>query len=58
MIVANSASNIGSENNKVYIIKGKEQVKELEEMKKEELAYHILREITAEEGEKNVKNNA
>lgn len=51
MIVANSASNIGSENNKVYIIKGKERVKELEEMKKEELAYHILREITAEEGE-------
>ncbi len=58
MIVANSTSNIGSENNKVYIIKGKEKIKELEEMKKEELAYHILREITAEEGEKDVKNNA
>ena len=58
MIIANNASNIGSDNNKIFIIRGKNQVKEFNEMNKEELAYHILREIIAKEGENNAENNA
>ncbi len=47
MLVANDVSNIASIENKVFIIKGKESIKEIEKMKKEELAYLILEEIVS-----------
>lgn len=47
MLVANDVSNIASIENKVFIIKGKESIKEIEKMKKEDLAYLILEEIVS-----------
>lgn len=45
MLVANDVSNIASSENKVFIIKKKESIKEIEKMKKEKLAYIIMEEI-------------
>lgn len=45
MLVANDVSNIASSENKVFIIKGKDSIKEIEKMKKEKLAYIIMEEI-------------
>lgn len=47
MLVANDVSNIASSENKVFIIKGKENIKELEKMKKDKLAYIIMEEIVS-----------
>lgn len=45
MIVANDASNMQKSTNEIYIIKGKESIKNIPEKSKEDLAFDILKEI-------------
>lgn len=45
MIVANSATNMQKVTNEIFIIKGKEDIKNIPEKNKEELAFDILKEI-------------
>lgn len=45
MIVANSASNMQKATNEIFIIKGRESIKNIPEKNKEELAFDILKEI-------------
>lgn len=46
MIVANNASNMQKSTNKIMIIKGETDIKEIPEKEKSQLAYDILKEIT------------